>query len=112
MKAPFKVSYLIWLIFHNSLPTNVVRVQRKVASSDLCPRCKLVLEIADHCLHSCEFAQSIWSWLVFAEISNFFSLDLHGWLRMHAIAVHAPLCLATLWIIWCDCNDWVFNGSS
>ena len=71
LKAPFKISFLVWFAVHDSLPTNVLNVQRGLSQSSFSPRCGLLPESTDHCLKDCEMASDLWIFLVLAWILLF-----------------------------------------
>ena len=61
--APFKVSFLVWLAIHQSLPKNLLRTQRHLATSEICPRCGSAPVSVIHCLRDCQFAKEMW-WML------------------------------------------------
>ncbi|KAI8563661.1 hypothetical protein RHMOL_Rhmol03G0126400 [Rhododendron molle] len=60
-KIPEKFKTFIWLILHNSLPTNQLRVRRGIDTSELCPRCFTYSESISHLFRECTKAKEIWS---------------------------------------------------
>lgn len=53
MLLPQKFKTMLWLIFHNKLPTNHLRARRGIATSDLCPRCNNYPETIQHLFRDC-----------------------------------------------------------
>ena len=110
LQAPFKVSFLIWLAVHNSLPVNFVRYRRGLVESDRCCRCNNALETSLHCLRDCLYAREVWSLLQFNH-SQFFSLDLLDWLKSFSTGPDGIVFCVGLWQIWTMRNNLVFAGS-
>ncbi|XP_026378047.1 uncharacterized protein LOC113272427 [Papaver somniferum] len=62
---PPKVNFLLWAIFHNSLPTRVMLSHRRVEldSTDF-PLCNNALESADHLLLHCSYSFKLWDYFI------------------------------------------------
>lgn len=60
LKVPQKFKTFLWLIFHNKLPTNLLRFRRGITNSDLCPRCNNSSENLDHLFKDCPKAIELW----------------------------------------------------
>ncbi|KAK7266231.1 hypothetical protein RIF29_18873 [Crotalaria pallida] len=60
LKLPLKLNFFLWLVCHSAIPTNMLRVQRRCASSDVCARCGVGGEHISHCLRDCNKAKLVW----------------------------------------------------
>lgn len=60
IKLPQKFKSFLWLIFHNKLPTNLLRARRGITTSDLCPRCNSSPESLNHLFRECHKASLLW----------------------------------------------------
>ncbi|XP_028120068.1 uncharacterized protein LOC114317531 [Camellia sinensis] len=61
IKLPHKLKSFLWLILHDRLLTNQMRLKRHMTTFDLCPRCGLYSEDLDHLLRKCSFTRDIWT---------------------------------------------------
>ncbi|KAI8555720.1 hypothetical protein RHMOL_Rhmol05G0196900 [Rhododendron molle] len=59
LKFPEKLKTIIWLILHDSLPTNQLRVRRGIATLNLCPRCNTCSENIKHLFKECNKAKEL-----------------------------------------------------
>ena len=53
-KGPMRVKTFLWILAHDSLLTNQLRVSRGIDFSDICPRCEKEMETSLHALRDCE----------------------------------------------------------
>jgi hypothetical protein len=60
LRVPEKVKFLLWLIFHDASPTNLLRYDRTLSQSMSCPRCSISIETVLHCLPGCGIVRNIW----------------------------------------------------
>ena len=60
LKCPEKIKLLLWLVFHNALPTNCLRYQRGLAMSAQCSRSGEEDEDVLHCLRDWSFSSAVW----------------------------------------------------
>jgi hypothetical protein len=60
LRVPEKVKFLLWLIFHDASPTNLLRYDRTLSQSMSCPRCSISIETVLHCLPGCGMVRNIW----------------------------------------------------
>lgn len=100
LKVPLKFVFLLWQAMHDSLPTNVCRMQRGLAASAACVLCNNGDETVLHCLRDCTVASSIWTRVGFNCTTPLFLMQDHRvWFRA-LLADSNPLATATLWWIW------------
>lgn len=57
LKVPLICVLLVWLVVHDSLPTNACRFRRAMASSATCALCNEGDETVLHCLRDCRHAK-------------------------------------------------------
>jgi hypothetical protein len=91
---------LIWLIFHNYLPTNLPRLQRRVVSNSSCCWSNYAVEDMLHCLRDCLLARTIWDTLDFTIVVGFWSSDVVHWINKFASTDRPYLFLAGLRWLW------------
>ncbi|MED6205429.1 hypothetical protein PIB30_118394 [Stylosanthes scabra] len=108
LRIPEKIKTLIWLCLHEALPTNVFRFNRGVVSSMLCSRCNLYPETVLHCLRDCPMARPIWDYMQFPTSDMVHSADIKTWISSGVHLDELVFC-ATLWWIWRDRNNSIFN---
>ena len=96
LKAPEKFKFLIWLIFHDALPTNAMRVTRHLAHDASCPWCACPVEDVNHCLRECAITVDIWKWIGLWQPNNFFSLELKRWIKVNSKGPNSTSFLSTL----------------
>ncbi|XP_026429325.1 uncharacterized protein LOC113325342 [Papaver somniferum] len=64
-QVPSKVSFILWAIFHNSLPTRDVLTHRRVQiDSEACVFCGVVRETTNHLMLHCNFSFDIWDYFI------------------------------------------------
>ena len=68
---------MVWMAVHDCLPTNVLRHQRRLSTSNLCRRSSNMPESTLHCLRDCNQASIIWNKLGFSTVIGFFNSDLY-----------------------------------
>lgn len=61
LKLPENVRHFVWLVMHDSLPTNRFRYTRHVTLDPSCQRCGVHLEYALHTLRDFPQARHIWN---------------------------------------------------
>ncbi|KAJ1412575.1 Reverse transcriptase zinc-binding domain [Sesbania bispinosa] len=120
-QGPPRISSFIWKLYHNRLLTNSERVRRGMTSDDSCPRCGQAPETIMHTLRDCEVVSELWESLIDREWwARFFSLGLDNWLKMNM--AKSPFSVdgtpwnfifpVSIWRLWKDRNDLVFNKRS
>lgn len=109
--GPEKLCFLIWLAWHDSLPTMQSLQKRGVVQSPFCTRCIAgVEETVLHCLRDCNLPRQLWQQLgmdepIFFQYDNFVSWQL-GALE----GISASLFLAGMWTSWCTRNAKCLGG--
>ncbi|KAK4477283.1 hypothetical protein RD792_016497 [Penstemon davidsonii] len=64
IKCPERIRFFLWICLHNSLATNKLRYERKIADSNTCSRCNHDAESVIHALQDCVFAKGIWEFVI------------------------------------------------
>ncbi|KAK8673256.1 hypothetical protein V6N13_111605 [Hibiscus sabdariffa] len=82
LKVPQRVKVFLWITVHHRLLTNVERVRRHIASSDMCGLCFRGPEDIDHVLRHCEKANELWRNVLGHEVAaSLSSLSFEDWLH-------------------------------
>lgn len=121
IKLPQKLKTFLWLIFHDKLPTNLMRAKRGINTSVCCPRCNLALENMDHLFRDCPKAIAIWDKIpsgrsmragFINSTSDWISANLKKKKIFH-LGTDIPWNIIfgiTLWQIWKDRNRMGFDN--
>ncbi|KAK8652429.1 hypothetical protein V6N13_126462 [Hibiscus sabdariffa] len=81
LKVPQWIRVFAWLVLHGRLLTNVERVRRHCAASELCEVCHGGPETIEHVLRSCLAAKGVWGKIIpSASQAVFYTIPLHEWL--------------------------------
>lgn len=82
MKIPEKVTFFLWQVYQERLPTNLLKARRGLNTSAECPfECQRE-ETIIHILRDCEVARNVWIKLIHANNRlSFFSSPLQVWLK-------------------------------
>ncbi|XP_026439714.1 uncharacterized protein LOC113338526 [Papaver somniferum] len=107
---PPKVSFMLWAIFHESLPTYNMLIRRDVeVQSEVCVMCKMENETADHLLVNCSYAYEVWSYFLNAfKVSlvapNTVKAFFESW-RMNSLSgrckeIWWKIIYAVMWHLW------------
>ncbi|MED6108101.1 hypothetical protein PIB30_118707 [Stylosanthes scabra] len=103
MKVPEKINMLLWLLFHDVVPTATFRFRRGHA----CTCCSISSETMAHCFFFCPKFYLIWLRFGFCPPNNASSIVLLDRVRS-IFSSHAFLFCAVLWWVWRDRNNDVF----
>ncbi|XVE99040.1 hypothetical protein REPUB_Repub03eG0162200 [Reevesia pubescens] len=57
LQCPERIRFFIWLLFHNKLNSNEIRLKKNMVDSADCILCPGVVETTDHLFRSCSFAK-------------------------------------------------------
>lgn len=68
---PEKVCFLMWLAWHESIPTMQVLQKRRVAQSAVCTKCNQHEKTILHCVRDCTSTMQIWSKLGMISLTSF-----------------------------------------
>lgn len=111
----------LWKVSHERLMTNVERMKRHMASTDMCPRCNICPETVMHVLRDCEDVQDFSKAQIHPDhVSRFLSLGLHGWLDFNLCTPNVGLddinwqlyFGVSLYELWRDRNRLVFDRNT
>ena len=61
VKVPSKIRVFVWRLAHTSLPTGLVRHQRKMAANHVCSICNAAEDSWRHSILSCTMARWVWA---------------------------------------------------
>lgn len=117
LKIPQNLKGFLWLIFHDKLLTNALRMLRGLSKDASCPRCHHHLEDVEHLVRSCMHSKHVWDNLVDrhgcvlnrqGSFLDWFKRNLHpqtdvvsNWSLVFAVAI---------WQIWKDRNRIIFDN--
>lgn len=121
MKLPQKLKTFIWLIFHDKLPTNLLRAIRGMTNSDCCPRCNLSQENLGHLFRDCPKAIELWDKIPSGRLMRTgFNNSTSDWIstnlkrkRILRMGIEIPwntMFCTTIWQIWKDRNRKSFDN--
>lgn len=110
LKLPENISHFVWLIMHESLPTNHFRHSRHVTNDPSCHRCGAMHETIIHTLRDCPHAKRIWNSVGYMTPHSFFGPhDSRGWLKAHAQGGNGQLFVLICWFVWRSRNAEAFS---
>ena len=102
MQPPWKIKFLLWLVSHYSLPMNVLRYARNLATNLFCYCYLDEVEIILHYWWDCTNAKQVWLELGFGWCMSFFQMPVHQWFWCN---VHSSYLVAMEGLIfsryWC-----------
>ncbi|KAK8983781.1 hypothetical protein V6N11_009566 [Hibiscus sabdariffa] len=82
LKVPQRVKVFLWITAHQRHLTNVERLRRHIASSDMCGLCLSGPEDIDHILRHCVNASGLWRSVLGQEVADSLSsLSFEEWLH-------------------------------
>ncbi|KAG5529761.1 hypothetical protein RHGRI_030220 [Rhododendron griersonianum] len=121
LKIPEKLKTFIWTIFHNKLPTNLLRAQRGMSSLDSCPRCNAGPEDINHLFRTCLKAVDTWRATACGQsMRGNLNVPLMDWFgqnlrktKLIGVSYKIPwniLFISTIWQIWKDRNRKSFDN--
>ncbi|XP_026459054.1 uncharacterized protein LOC113359676 [Papaver somniferum] len=118
--VPFKVSFMLWVIFHDSLPTKDMLQHRGIEVQDgLCVLCKQYEETADHIFLHCAYSHHIWSyflkafnisWVGARDMLSFFESWKFNALSGRNKKIWWKIIYVVPWHIWLERNSRTFAG--
>lgn len=111
MKLPENIKHFIWLIMHNSLPSNMLRRIHHMTVDPSCHLCGAPSEPTIHALRDCNQAKRIWSVLGFSNHSDFTIVDVCDWFKALATNDHGQLFVISCWFIWRGRNEAFFSDN-
>lgn len=118
--VPPKVSFLLWAVFNNSLPTrDVLRHIRVDVESEVCVMCGLENETTYHLFIHCSKTFEVWdyfikafriSWTVPGTVLKLFNAWDWNVLTGKCKELWNLLHYALIWVVWDERNNRVFGG--
>ncbi|XP_071704560.1 uncharacterized protein [Rutidosis leptorrhynchoides] len=119
--VPTKVMLFHWIAIHNCIPVKDVLIKRHIlpaSQSNVCIWCLEDTETTIDLLLHCKWSFKIWaelfswwnvSWVIPGSIEAF-SFDWFFGMGIKASKYWKLIGPATIWAIWLDHNDFIFNG--
>ncbi|PKI60526.1 hypothetical protein CRG98_019002 [Punica granatum] len=112
-RRPQRIQIFLWLVAHEKLLTNSLRVSRHLAVSGLCDFCSSTVETILHVLRDCPSTRSAWYRLVPMNIRGRFFLEpLKPWLILNPGSRDekwATLFGVACWLFWGWRNKGLFK---
>ncbi|KAK4254594.1 hypothetical protein QN277_009952 [Acacia crassicarpa] len=115
LKVILRVQHFIWRILNNSIATNDLLSRRLRSRTSICPICDEFEESVEHLFFHCSWTRCVWFGsplgvrIGVMRVRNF----KHWWLQITANKDCSPrdisLICWTLWFLWKQRNEWVFN---
>lgn len=120
LKYPPKIQLFLWKAINEGLPTFTLLHKIHLTTSDLCPRCNLAPETAEHILLTCRFANETWDLLFHLHETEPSFLHQRPQPLNPSITVNQLLQLKqskdattsfcfTLWTLWLARNDPIYG---
>lgn len=100
LDVPEKVRMFVWLGLHEVLPVNQLCFCCRMAKSSECSQCRMGPEDGIHCLRDCPLSREIWTRVGVGIWPNFWSLEMHDWITIHARGNQPLKFLSALWGVW------------
>nr|KYP32892.1 Putative ribonuclease H protein At1g65750 family [Cajanus cajan] len=110
-KLPEKIKFLLWLLLHQALPTNVFRNHCNLQDSPYFSRCSGNIETILHCIRVCPYSRELWTRLDLAQINDFHILDPVAWIFQQLSAKDKELRMLTIWWAWHWRNNMLLDFS-
>lgn len=111
-KLPENIKHFLWIILHDSPPTNLFRLKRHVSLDASCPGCGASEESITYLLRNCSKVRDTWRHQKFDQKLNFFFQDCHDWNYNNTNGEQGHLFAVCCWMIWKRRNDVIFNGKN
>lgn len=108
LKIPSKLKFFLWIVLHNSLPTNSLRVRRGMIPMDYCPRCDETPEDINHIFRTCPKAVDFWKCLRHHHwLSASLNLPVKDWIIFNSkkktpfrLDVNMPWAMVFVVLLW------------
>lgn len=100
MKGSEKLKFFVWLVTHNSIPTNSLLHHRNMSTNRRCQQCLIEDETIIYCIRDCPLSRSVWYAFGFRNAE--FSQDLHhiNWIKDGLSRENGALFMACIWWCW------------
>ncbi|OVA02993.1 Reverse transcriptase zinc-binding domain [Macleaya cordata] len=115
---PTKISFFIWLVYHNAAPTQDNLAKRGMVVVNRCYLCCADGETVDHLLLHCSFANEIWTsflaefgirWAFQNQVKEVFEEGISSIFAEHGNYLWRLLPYAICWVLWKERNERYFN---
>ncbi|OVA17172.1 Reverse transcriptase zinc-binding domain [Macleaya cordata] len=115
---PTKISFFIWLVHHNSAPTQDILAKKGMIIVNRCYLCRSDGESVNHMLLHCPFTREIWtsflvefgiSWAFQKEVKYVFAEGVTKCFSEKGSVLWRLLPFAVCWIVWRERNERCFN---
>ncbi|CAN0856068.1 Putative ribonuclease H protein At1g65750 [Linum grandiflorum] len=116
--APTKVQCFLWRVFHKKVASLDNLQRRGYHMANRCPMCQKTIETVDHLFLRCAFSRTIWDiicskLLIHGPMLSDTSEFIAAWKGMNCKspfqAVMEVLMHATIWFLWLERNERIFN---
>ena len=110
---------LIWLMYHDRVLTNAMRVRRRMTQDSRCLRCGAAEEMTIHVFRDCPESAAVWRyWRTPDQVHQWRSLSLQQWIeknisngsRLMKYNIPWNSAFATIcWYLWLGRNHFIFR---
>ncbi|XP_068319510.1 uncharacterized protein [Pyrus communis] len=111
--VPGKVRICAWRACMNGLPTHANLARRMVAVENVCSICGGNSESTEHVLRDSSLAKTVWFGGLGIRVDDSNHTRFISWITsvaMQSSSMVFDLCLMTLWRLWKNRNDVLWNG--
>jgi len=102
---PKKIKFLLWLTFHDLVPTLSLLNHRNISHSAVCNnRCDFHNETFLHCLRDCTHSKPLWHQTDFTHLDFFSNEDAINWIKNGVMGFCSFSFASTIWWTWRNKN--------
>lgn len=108
LQLPKNIKLFLWLLDHQSIPTNLFRANQNLSLDFSCFKCGAAIESIFHVLLHYPNASRIWN-MLHLDVSKNHNEDFQTCLQRHIKADYGAIFAVRCWQIWKACNVEIFQ---